>query len=447
MGRPANPTLTAPSYTPRTFATDANYPAGADPWSGNPTKVEPASPAEGFVPETGASAEEMNKLLNDAYTTQADAKSAHVTTVSEVGTSLQNLIDYLAQGPTLNFDAPAAGGLAGSRTIEFIPATLQWIAFGPTTSGTVTAIRTRDRRTWPTANEIGAGAQIAGYNGRAAVDTSGNIVMPGSGVTDGDKVTEATSAAVWTKHAGVFAVAMVAPDVRFDVTSGLWCVCAKKNAVNAVQVYTSPDRTTWTLRTPPVFTFDAVSGPWVTLGSNGAGTLIMKGIYNASTGVIAANNVAQFSRSTDGGVTWSAPVSYAAAFANTTPPGSAYYDERPIWTGAYWISVESNDTDLKSYIFTSTDDGVSWTNVKTLTSVSIKCIAALGELLVALCKTSAATGRVIFSIDRGVTWYYTDENLSVSGAYIYQGAGRFATIAGANACFGSGSGMGVKVVT
>jgi len=447
MGRPANPSLTAPSYTPRTFATDANYPAGSDPWSGNPTKVEPASPAEGFVPETGASAEEVNKLLYDGFTTQANAKTAHATTVTEVQTNLQALVDYLAQGPVLDFAAPAAGGLAGSRTIEFIPATLQWIAFGPTTSGTVTAIRTLDRRTWPTANEIGAGAQIAGYNGRAAVDPSGNIVMPGSGVTDGDKVTEATSAAVWTKHAGVFAVAMVGPDVRYDVTNALWCVCAKKNGVNAVQVYTSPDRVTWTLRTPPVFTFDAAVGPWVTLGSNGAGTLIMKGIYNASTNPNAANNVAQFSRSTDGGVTWSAPVSYAAAFATPVTVGQGYYDERPIWTGTYWISVESNPTDLKSYIFTSTDDGVSWTNVATLTTVAITCIAALGELLVALCKTSAAVGRVIFSIDRGVTWHYTDENLSVANSYLYQGAGRFATISGANMCFGSGSGMGVKSVT
>jgi hypothetical protein len=55
-----------PGGSPPDFASDANYPAGADPWSSTPTKVNPGSAyiAAGFVPGQGLPAQVMNFVLN-----------------------------------------------------------------------------------------------------------------------------------------------------------------------------------------------------------------------------------------------------------------------------------------------------------------------------------------------------------------------------------------------
>jgi len=45
------------------WSPDANYPAGTDPWSGNPTKVDPVDSK--FTPKTGLPATYLNKLLRD----------------------------------------------------------------------------------------------------------------------------------------------------------------------------------------------------------------------------------------------------------------------------------------------------------------------------------------------------------------------------------------------
>src|SRR6185295_12739707 len=56
--------MRAPSDPPD-WATDANYPAGSDPWSGTPTKSAPDAGkiATGFVPDTDQAAEEVNWIL------------------------------------------------------------------------------------------------------------------------------------------------------------------------------------------------------------------------------------------------------------------------------------------------------------------------------------------------------------------------------------------------
>lgn len=48
------------------FAATANFPAGPDPWSGQPTKADPGASliAQGFTPHALLAAEEMNWLLN-----------------------------------------------------------------------------------------------------------------------------------------------------------------------------------------------------------------------------------------------------------------------------------------------------------------------------------------------------------------------------------------------
>ena len=57
---------TRPGGTAPEFASDVNYPAGSDPWSSSPTKVNPGASyiAAGFVPGQGLPAQVMNYVLN-----------------------------------------------------------------------------------------------------------------------------------------------------------------------------------------------------------------------------------------------------------------------------------------------------------------------------------------------------------------------------------------------
>src|SRR5699024_6810415 len=70
------------------WATDNNYPAGSDPWSGKPTRVQPLSTtiAQGFVPGRVPPAEWFNWLFgtlfdesNDQDTRLAAIEAAKVT--------------------------------------------------------------------------------------------------------------------------------------------------------------------------------------------------------------------------------------------------------------------------------------------------------------------------------------------------------------------------------
>jgi len=438
MGRPANPNLPSPTYTPRTWATDAAYPGGSDPWSLQPNKVEPASPAEGFVPATGASAEEVNKLFADGFDTQADQKTYEQGLRDGANAYLQSLVDYLAQGPALRFGQSTTGPLTNPARILFNKATREWCASGPLTTGGTTNTsffsRTTDYRTsWNVTNEIGAGAQIVCWNGACAIDPNGNIVIPGAGnASDGDKVTE-YNGATWTKHAGVFSPNLLNPDVTYDPISGNWIV-AGASLAGTLYVYTSTNRSAWTSRTAPALTWKNAI-----LGSNDLGTVVMMcpasllGFGTGSTGQVS------FSSSTDGGVTWTAEDFHTLTFASS---GTSPYLGRPKWTGTKWIVVASNATDLKTYVLTS-PDGATWTVVATLTSVAITNVACVGELIAGV----TSTGRVIFSTDDGVTWQWTDEDVS-TWKVIHAGAGRFIMNGSTGAVFvGPGTGTGVGAVT
>ena len=57
---------TKPSGNPNVWAQTANYPAGAEPWSSNATKVTaPTETTVGFTPETGITAEYANAFYNE----------------------------------------------------------------------------------------------------------------------------------------------------------------------------------------------------------------------------------------------------------------------------------------------------------------------------------------------------------------------------------------------
>jgi hypothetical protein len=66
------------------FAADASYPAGAEAWSAQPTKVSPLDIEAGFTPDTPATAETNNYLLNRIET-------AHNNLYNVIGAPLATL--------------------------------------------------------------------------------------------------------------------------------------------------------------------------------------------------------------------------------------------------------------------------------------------------------------------------------------------------------------------
>lgn len=78
------------------WATDTNYPAGADAWSGTPTRVVPSAGTKthGFTPEAPASAQELNWLVGraaDAVNFLAGAAQLYDYSAADVVTDTLNV--------------------------------------------------------------------------------------------------------------------------------------------------------------------------------------------------------------------------------------------------------------------------------------------------------------------------------------------------------------------
>jgi hypothetical protein len=432
MSRPVNP-----SWTVNGWASNANYPAGSDPWSNQPTKVSPPSPAGGFVPNQGAAAEYFNYLLNDIFNLHLSARIA-----------FGNVLNYIGQIPALSFRSSVTM-LAGTSLIKFDAGKLNWLGGGSAGVSGGTMIRTKDLRAWPTSNEISS--PITVFDGAFDVDPSGNIVQPGTGATDGAKVNEyAAGTATWTTRTGLFSPAFIAPDVVYEPVSGLWCVAGKQNGAFALGVYTSSNRTSWTSRTAPTVANDGIAGPYCRLGVDGSGGMVMQAFKGSWPGSVTSDTVS-FSKSTNGGVSWGAVNAHNITWSNTA--GSSVVP-RPVWTGSKWVAVAANThaSVMKTNVYNSSD-GVTFAVAAELTNCAISNIVALGELVVGFCKDlNGDTGRIVFSIDSGETWNYTDEcvpGLTSSLAGICAAGSRLVIVdaAGGKLYFGDGTGLGVKEVS
>lgn len=134
MSRPA-----APSYVVGSFSTDANFPAGPDPWSATPTKVAPPSPAGGFVPGSAAASEYVNYELNQAFVTDAAARAYQ-----------QTLLDFTGQIQGLSWTSSALSA-SNKRTYSrpvFDSVTNRWIISGQDATPTPGAFVCYDGRGW-----------------------------------------------------------------------------------------------------------------------------------------------------------------------------------------------------------------------------------------------------------------------------------------------------------
>lgn len=389
MTRPAAPSWTIPVWAPNT-----NYPASADPWSLTPCKVtHPGAASVGITPKTGVAAQVINKLINEAYAADTDAKT--------FATTLHTwLIDRFGLVDLRNWFAPQTS-VTGPCHIKYKGAIRKHYVGGVDGSSKATFARTMDPSVWSTTNEV-VGNTFGVFDGSFDVATDGSVVIPGSGATDGAKVLECTAAGVWTVRAAVFTNALVAPDCVFDPVSGNWVVFGKRNGSLTADVWTSTNRTAWTSRTPPAsIPTDGVGGPYVRLATDGLGKIVAQFFPSSVPGDSTTNSIS-FSCSSDGGVTWSAVNTKTTAFSASA--GSDIHSS-PIWNGSKWVATASyqngDGATVKTYVYNSTD-GSTWTQVALLTTVAIHSIASSIDGIVI---GTTYNGQYVYSTDDGATWY------------------------------------------
>lgn len=302
---------------------------------------------------------------------------------------------------------------------------------------------TPDPYNWPTATEISGGAQwgdthITTFDfdvSPAGAIVVTNVYTTGTfGDTFVDKYQERTAAGTWTKQAATFGAGVYFANVRYAVTAARWCVAAKDEN-NKSSAFTTADPHgggTWTQH----FIASIPDSSILTLAHDGAGVLVIQAFNGTHV---------YFSRSTDGGLTWSAAVDKALAFTPIASGDMSIFT-RPVWNGSVWMAVASNVGTCK--VWTS-PDGAVWTEVASFgtgffggSGLTIESLDVIAETFVAL----ASDGTYLYllvSQDAGVTWKRSDRAFKAGGGvgrpgFLAAGPERF-LLSGINGKFWPGS--------
>lgn len=373
-----------------TWAADELYPAGSDPWSGQPTKVAPpAGVADGgHVPgDPSTAAAQYENFVKHALCAHVGAYAKHAALNWQEGVSAsQDLLPV------------------------WVPAARRWYAI-------------RDVAT--EAHNV-----MLLDRGGAIVEslyTSGN-----GGGFQGD--IEGAQRAVGHPTLPYFVLSTGSTFVKFDVatlTRTFFALPSFTGALGDViwtgsgwlQVCTlsngQPHLVTWdgtaspVLRTPP--TTDATSfagGDAWTLATNGQRII-------ATSKLRTTNNVVY---SDDGGATWS---QFAAALPDDGTDfvrTAVTYD--PAFGRFVLVARKLNPSTSKIYV---SEDGQTWTLVATLTDGALTNVRAWNGCLVAAARVSDTAferATVTCSFDGGVTWEQTsaslDANVDVATAIIVE---------------------------
>lgn len=333
--------------------------------------------------------------------------------------------------PTLNFHAGVTAALVDH--VKYDPVNRRW--FGSGVGGTDRLVSTPDPFVWPASSEITGLNVLTLTVWDHATNTAGDMVALAKSIDQGWK---RTAAGVWSTVGGIFGNDPGYPSIVFESTSSLWCAAARRDASTALDVSTSTDGVTWVSRTAP--TGMPTSGE-VTLGA-GNGVIVMR--------VDDGSGNLYLSRSTDGGITWSAATSLVLGFTPFVGAGGTR-EPAPFWNGEKWIVVASNVSSGRTRLYSSTD-GATFTLLADI-QAGISYLATMGgdaslpmkDLLVATWNNSG--GQLLHSTDGGVNWWYGTRKLASSITSVAASKAQFALAAGGQVFPGVAWGPGLAVVT
>lgn len=379
MSRPIIPTFTVPGWTIPTWAPDAAYPSGANPWNGQPTKVVHAGASTvGFTPKQPVSAQAMNYLVNAAYDVDGEAKTHATTLTSEVQSFAEDVVEYTGQIPLLNWMGGVTRGTGAGKSV-WNSYDLRWYSVGGVGGSNDEVRYSRDEGvSWTSMSPTALTLKAVDID--AAPD--GVVVV---GYASGTKVTR-WDGSTWSDIV-VFSGSAANAAVVYDPVNELWCVAGE---ASGQQVYTSPDGTTWTSRTPAL-----AGGSTPRLWVNKATGRII------STGT--ASSAVQMATSDDGGVTWTARTAVSPSFGGTleTSRISMACNAEGVWL----LAASDNTNHMKVYV--STDDGTTFTLAKDFGELGgcfNFCMANMGELWGLLKYHSTDGFTIVYSVDNGATW-------------------------------------------
>jgi hypothetical protein len=175
----------------------------------------------------------------------------------------------------------------------------------------------------------------------------------------------------------------------------------------------------------------SMPGGWLNL------TIATMGVNPTSGRVVAighsSGQTLEVVTSDNGGTTWSARTDITCTMSSDpTRLSIAYEAETEIWV----LTVGHQDTTYETEIYTSDDDGATWTLATTLTSVCLIGLAVDGPTTwLAIALHASTSPRLVHSIDSGATWRTTGLTVSSSTATddvggCALGGGRFAIVDG-----------------
>lgn len=366
------PTTVKRLRAPYEFATAGNYPAGALPWSGNPSVVAPADSvlAAGNIPDTPVDAPTVNYLEQiraDAATVQSHAALSRWSQAT--GASGNDTIQFL-----LSLYPPGSVGLQVRRQ-----AALAIIGNKFATSHAY----------------VGLSADGQNFRGGLQLDL---------GFADFSAIAADDFGVMFGGLTGV----ATCKSVQFDSTPTV----ATFTPGNSNQVEAAHYSAGHYLiaAAGAMYSSTALGGTWASNSIGSVGDTVQSIVNNScvragtvATVLILAKTVAsnghrQVLRSTDDGVTWALGRDFGAVAINAC------------WSPAWGLFVVINTTN--SELWTS-PDGAAWTKQKTAATLATVAggeaqIAACGFCIAAIVNHTAVSGRflhgVAYTFDLGATW-------------------------------------------
>lgn len=268
---------------------------------------------------------------------------------------------------------------------------------------------------FPVSSEIAGVYAGSDYVCRGAVDGLGNAIL----ATRDRYAYVRTGAGSWARIDVQGATQTSGPlecAVAYSTTLGIW-VHMMPTGAGGTSIRTSLNRTTWTSRTASSNFANLFA--WTRLGCNQAqSTFLAAAVF--STGEV------RFSRSTSG-TSWTDLTALITGVASPTHLELVHNPEAdPAGTGAgTWMLMVGSSATPRTRIYTSTDNGSTWTSKANLTTRWFGSVAGIGPIWIASANMpSNSTFPVVRSIDGGQTWTPTGFDTN-SSSHVQRGAGGF----------------------